>query len=84
MAKSGRARFVFGAAIGVAVSSVLFESVDIALANFLLTTAFAAMMGFAQVYAGRDTAGSRKFTRYAITGGVITMGVGIIIFLWSN
>jgi len=47
-------------------------------------TAFAAMMGFGQVYAGRDTAGSRKFTRYAITGGVITIGVGIIIFLWSN
>jgi hypothetical protein len=43
-AKSGRARFVFGAAIGVAVSVALFESVDIALANFMLTTAFDAMM----------------------------------------
>ena len=84
LAKSSRGRFIFGAGIGIAISVALFASVDNALAKFLLMAAFGTLMGLAQVYAGRESSGARKFTKYAMAGGVVTMGLGIVIFLLIN
>jgi hypothetical protein len=47
----------------------------------ILMIAFAGIMGYAQVIAGKDTAGARKFTRWAITGGILAMAAGIVAFL---
>jgi len=78
---SSQARFVFGAGIGIAISVALFNDVDEAPVKFLLMAAFAAIMGYAQVIAGRDTAGARKFTKFAMVGGVIALAAGIVAFL---
>jgi hypothetical protein len=78
---SSQARFIFGAGIGVAISIPIFGGVDSAPVKFLLMVAFAAIMGYAQVIAGKDTAGARKFTRWAIVGGILAMAVGIVAFL---
>lgn len=43
--------------------------------------AFAGLMGAGQVIGGRDTAGARKFTRWAMIGGVGTMVIGVGLFL---
>ncbi len=80
-AMSSQARFIFGAAIGVAISIPIFGGVESAPVKFVLMTAFAVIMGYAQVIAGKDTPGSRKFTRWAIIGGILAMAVGIVAFL---
>jgi VIT1/CCC1 family predicted Fe2+/Mn2+ transporter len=80
-ALSSQARFVFGAAIGVAISVPIFGGVDSAPVKAILMIAFAGIMGYAQVIAGKNTAGSRKFTRWAIIGGIVAMAVGIVAFL---
>jgi hypothetical protein len=81
LAKSSKGRFIFGAAIGIAISVALFSSIENAIAKFFLMAGFGTLMGLAQVYAARETAGARKFTKYAIVAGVVTMGLGIVIFL---
>lgn len=43
--------------------------------------AFGGLMGAGQVIGGRDTAGGRKFTRWAMIGGAATMVIGVVIFL---
>lgn len=78
---SSRARFVFGAGIGIAVSVALFNDIDSAPVKFLLMTAFAGIMGYAQVFAGRESDAARKFTKLAITGGILALAIGIIAFL---
>lgn len=81
---SSRARFVFGAGIGIALSAALFNSIDEAPVKFVLMTMFAVIMGYAQVIAGRDTASSRKITKWMLTGGVLAMAVGIVAILVIN
>ena len=81
---SSRARFIFGAGIGIALSAALFNSIDEAPVKFVLMTMFAVIMGYAQVVAGRDTASSRKFTKWMLTGGVLAMVVGIVAILVIN
>lgn len=78
---SSQARFVLGAGIGIAISVALFNEIDEAPVKFVLMTAFAAIMGYAQVIAGRDTPGARKFTKWAMVGGVIALAAGIVAFL---
>jgi len=78
---SSQGRFIFGAAIGVAISVPIFGGVDTAPVKFILMAGFAGLMGYAQVIAGKDTAGSRKFTRWAIIGGIVAMAAGIVAFL---
>ena len=81
---SSRARFIFGAGIGIALSAALFNSIGETLVKFVLMTMFAVIMGYAQVIAGRDTASSRKFTKWMLAGGVLAMAVGIIAILLIN
>ena len=79
--KSPRARFLFGAALGIAISVPIFAGVDSPPVKAFLMLAFAALMGGGQVIGGRDTAGSRKFTRWAMIAGVATMVIGIVLFM---
>ena len=78
---SNQARFVFGGVIGVAISVPIFGGIDSAPVKAILMIAFAGIMGYAQVIAGKDTAGARKFTRWAIIGGILAMAAGIVAFL---
>jgi len=39
------------------------------------------LMGAGQVIGGRETTGARKFTRWAMIGGVGTMVIGIVLFM---
>jgi hypothetical protein len=81
--RTSQARFLLGAAIGVAISVPLFSGIEDASVRFVLMAAFAAIMGYAQVLAGRDTEGARKFTKWAIVGGVIALFVGIVAFMFA-
>ncbi|MBC8453126.1 MAG: hypothetical protein H8D69_01495 [Chloroflexi bacterium] len=81
--KSSRARFLLGAAIGVAISVPLFAGIDEAPVQFALMAAFAVIMGYAQVLAGRDTPGARKFTKWAIVGGIVALFAGIVAFMFA-
>jgi len=78
---SSQARFGFGAALGVAISVALFNDIDEAPVKFALMASFAGIMGYAQVFAGRDTPGARKFTKWAMVGGFIALAAGIVAFL---
>ena len=78
---SSRARFLFGAGLGIAVSIPIFAGVDSPPVKAFLMLAFAGLMGGGQVLGGRDTAGGRKFTRWAMIGGVGTMVIGIVLFM---
>ena len=79
--KSARARFLFGAAIGIAISIPIFAGIDSPPVKAFFMLAFAGLMGAGQVIGGRDTAGARKFTRWAMIGGVGTMVIGVGLFL---
>lgn len=79
--KSSRGRFIFGAAIGIAISVPIFGGVESPPIKALLMLAFGGLMGAGQVIGGRDTAGGRKFTRWAMIGGAATMVIGVVIFL---
>jgi hypothetical protein len=78
---SSQARFLFGAVIGIAISIPVLGGVDSAPVKFVLMAVIAALMGGAQVIAGKDTAGARKFTQWAIVGGILAMAFGIVAFL---
>lgn len=79
--KSARARLLFGAALGIAISIPIFSGVDSPPVKAFLMVAFAALMGAGQVIGGRETTGARKFTRWAMIGGVGTMVIGIVLFM---
>ncbi len=80
---SSRSRFMLGAGIGIAISIPIFDAIDDTPAKILFMVAFAAVMGTGQVLAARNTPGARKFTRLAVVGGVITLLIGIIAFLFA-
>ncbi|NQW21775.1 MAG: hypothetical protein HQ477_13820 [Chloroflexi bacterium] len=82
--KTSRARFILGAGIGVAISIPLFGDVENSFTRFLLMFGFGAMMGYGQVFAGKNTPGAKKFTRFAIAGSMLAMTVGIVIFLLNG
>ena len=52
-AMSNQARFVFGGVIGVAISVPIFGGIDSAPVKAILMIAFAGIMGYAQVIAGK-------------------------------
>jgi hypothetical protein len=79
--KSSRARFLFGAAIGVAISVPIFSDIGSPPVKAVLMLAFAGLMGASQVIGGRDTAGARKFTRWAMVGGIMSLMIGVVIFM---
>ena len=81
---TSRARFVLGAGIGIAISVPVFGGVENDFFKAVLMIAFGGIMGAAQVYAGKETASARKFTRLAVTGSILAMAIGIIIFLITN
>jgi hypothetical protein len=82
--KSPRGRFIFGAALGIAISIPIFANIEPAPLRALFMLVFAGLMGGGQVIGGRNTPGARKFTRYAMIGALVAMFVGIIAFLIIN
>jgi hypothetical protein len=79
--KSPRGRFIFGAALGIAISIPIFAGIESPPLKAFFMLAFAGLMGAGQVIGGRDTPGARKFTRYAMIGAFVAMFVGIIAFM---
>jgi hypothetical protein len=82
--KNSRARFILGAAVGVAISIPIFGGLENSFIRFLLMFAFGGLMGYGQVFAARDTAGSRKFLRLAVVGSVVALVLGLVIFMTTE
>jgi hypothetical protein len=79
--KNSRARFILGAAVGVAISIPIFSGIESSFIRFILMFAFGGLMGYGQVFAARDTPGSRRFLRLAIVGSVVALVLGLVIFM---
>ena len=82
--KNSRARFILGAAVGVAISIPIFGGIENSAIRFLLMFAFGGLMGYGQVFAARETPGAKKFLRLAIIGSVIALVLGLVIFMTTE